>query len=150
MMGKKAVVPYTIGYQGRSLPALVRTLKDHGVERLVDVRLTPHSRQRGFSVMSLFEGLRRAGINYEHVKDLGNPPEIRDRFFAGDLVGGRAAYRQLLTNGHSHAVEHLISLARIQPTAILCRESDVKECHRAVVAEVAAERAPFTLKVEHL
>ena len=142
-------VLYTIGYEGRTLGALVRALREAGVERVVDVRLTPHSRQKGFSVMALFEGLRKAGLSYEHIRELGNPPEIRTLFHSGDVEQGRAMYRRFLKNGAGASVDYLIGLAALQPIAILCREHDAESCHRHVIAEVAQRRTE-TLKVVHL
>lgn len=141
---------YTIGYEGRTPSELVRNLKEHGIRRLVDVRLQPMSRVKGFSLMSLFEHLRKAGIAYEHMGELGNPPEIRALFHEGQLVEGRKQFRRQLKDGRRATVDLLVGLAHLEPTAILCRERDVSNCHRAVVAEVVGERSPESLKVIHL
>lgn len=143
-------VLYTVGYEGFVPSALVRALQDRRIERVVDVRLTPHSRKKGFSLMSLFERLHKAGIHYDHISELGNPPEIRAAFHAGELAEGRRRYRGLITNGAAPYVDALIGLARAQRTAIMCRESDPEACHRWVIAEVAVERAGGGLRVEHL
>ena len=146
---EKPTVLYTIGYDGLTVPALVRKLQEAGVERLVDVRKRPSSRQRGFSLMQMFERLRKSGIHYEHLKGLGNPDDIRALWFAGELEKGRKQYRRYLENGSSGDVDLLIGLAKLKPTAILCRENDHETCHRSVVAEVAAERDP-SIEVVHL
>jgi uncharacterized protein (DUF488 family) len=114
------------------------------------VRLQPMSRIKGFSLMSLFEHLRKAGIVYEHMRELGNPPEIRAMFHNGDLDAGRRKFRRQLTDGRSAAVDVLVGLAHIEPTAILCRERQAASCHRSVVADVAFERSPKSLEVVHL
>jgi len=143
------VVLYTIGYEGHSLSSLVRTLKDNNIERLVDVRLRPHSRQKGMSLMSLFERLRKAGIHYDHLGELGNPVSSRSLFFAGEIDKGRRAYRRIITNGKASSVDTLVGLARAQRTAIMCREGNAEDCHRWVIAEVAAERDQGVM-VKHL
>jgi uncharacterized protein (DUF488 family) len=140
-------VLFTIGYEGRTPANLVRTLRGSGVRRLVDVRLQPSSRVKGFSLMALFESLRQAGITYEHIKELGNPPEIRQLFHQGELKEGRRQYRRFLENGYGLAVDVLVGLVAIEPTAILCRERDAKDCHRSVVAEVAATRSGGAIRV---
>lgn len=140
MGSDESTVLYTIGYEGRTVPTLIKALSEAGVERLIDVRMRPSSRQRGFSLMQLYERLRRAGIQYEHVRELGNPPEIRALWYAGEIGEGRRRYRAHLKNGSSDHVAYLVGLAKLSPTAILCRERDHDECHRSVVAEVAAER----------
>jgi uncharacterized protein (DUF488 family) len=67
------VTLFTIGHEGRSLDELVDELARAGVNRLVDVRQLPLSRRRGFSKTALGETLHIAGIEYVHVKALGNP-----------------------------------------------------------------------------
>jgi len=141
------VTLYTIGYEGKTVPEFVRALKQSGVGRVLDFRLTPSSRVPGFSMMGLFQALRKAGIAYEHLGQLGNPPEIRELFQSGELAEGRKRYRRLLANGRSSSVDYMIGLAKLQPTAILCREADPALCHRAVLAEVAGRRAGFQLDV---
>lgn len=139
---------FTVGYEGRTLAQLVRTLADSGVERVVDVRQRPFSRIKGFSATPLFEALRKVGIAYEHIEGLGNPIEIRSLFHEGRLDEGRKRYRRLLSNGRAQWVERLVALARVQPTAILCREKQSDDCHRSVIAEVASEQSK--LAVVHL
>lgn len=140
---------YTIGYEKRSVGKLVRTLQESGVERLVDVRLNAQSRKKGFSVLGLFEALRKGAINYEHVRELGNPPEIRSLYWSGEIAQGRAEYREHLTNGQREYVDYLIGLVRLGPTAILCLEDDPDRCHRSVIADVAQAGAS-DIKVIHL
>jgi len=144
------VVLYTIGYEGRTPGNLVQALKAHEVRRVVDVRLQPVSRVKGFSLMALYEQLRKAGITYEHRKELGNPREIRQLFHEGQLTEGRRRFRALLANGNGGAVDVLVGLARIEPTAILCRERTAATCHRAIVADLAVERSATKLRIEHL
>jgi len=47
----------SIGYEGRSLDEFVQALKGHRVDVLIDVRLTPISRKKGFSKTALSEAL---------------------------------------------------------------------------------------------
>ena len=131
---------YTIGYEGHSGASLVRTLQAAKVRRLIDVRLTPNSRRRDFSLNALFQRLHRAGIAYEHHRELGNPPDIRKLWEGTTLDEGRLRYRQLVKEAPGDPVDRLIRLARIEPVAILCREREPHRCHRSVVAEVAVER----------
>jgi len=81
---------FTVGYEGRTLPQLVRILKEHEITRLVDVRHRPASRKRGSSALALFEELRRSGITYESDRLLGNPDEIRELWKNGESRGREA------------------------------------------------------------
>jgi uncharacterized protein (DUF488 family) len=140
VMTSQQVVLYTIGYQGRSMAGFIRTLQEAGVEKVVDVRLNPVSRDKRFNMMKLFQELNRSGISYESVRELGNPHDIRALWQNGELERGRRQYRTFVNNGAAAHVDYLIGLARLGVTAILCRESDSHECHRSVIAEVAQER----------
>lgn len=141
---------YTIGYAGKTLWAFVDVLKKNSIESVIDIRQTPMSRQPGFSRNTLAEGLRKAGITYEHVAALGNPPQIRAMFQGSAIAEGRERYRQLLNNGRSHHVDWLIAVADAQRTVIMCLESAPDHCHRQVVGEVAADRAAGSVKVREL
>ncbi|MDR1430587.1 MAG: DUF488 domain-containing protein, partial [Propionibacteriaceae bacterium] len=51
---------------------------------LVDVRQTPISRKRGLSKTALGAALSEAGIDYIHLRELGNPRDNRDGYRQGD------------------------------------------------------------------
>lgn len=140
---------FTVGYEGRTLPQLIRLLEEHGVRRLVDVRERPYSRRKGFSATPLSEALRKAGIVYEPGFGLGNPDDIRSMWKKGELSAGKRRYRALLRDGRRDRVEHLLALADLGPVALFCLEGDHDRCHRSVIAEEAA-RLDERLTVHHL
>jgi len=141
---------FTIGYEKRSVDDLIRLLQSRKVARVVDVRLTPWSRRPGFSKKRLGAALEAAGIAYEHMGGLGNPPEIRDIYLAGDAEAGHRRFREHLGNGASAAVDELVEIADREPVALLCLERDAFRCHRSVVAAVSAERLPGERSIYHL
>ncbi len=130
-------------------PTVVENQKAAGVERLVDVRELPLSRRRGFSKTTLGDSLREAGIEYVHVKALGNPKPNRERYWAGDIEGGAAVYRKHLTNGSRSALVELAASLGEDPACLLCFERDHTECHRDVIVEALLELQP-ELNVSHL
>lgn len=140
MTSREEVVLYTIGYQGRSLAGFIKTLQEAGVEKVVDVRLNPQSRDKRFTMMKLFQELNRNGISYESIRELGNPQEIRVFWQNGELERGRKQYRKLINNGAAAQVDYVVGLARLGATAFLCREVEPHECHRSIIAEMAQER----------
>lgn len=140
---------FTIGYEGRSVDDLIRRLREAGIDRVVDVRELPLSRRRGFSKTTLGEALEDAGIAYEHIRALGNPKPLRDRYKAGDVDGGSRAYRAHLHNGSYPALVELADSLDHSSTCLLCFESDHSTCHRAVIAGAVAERLP-RLDLAHL
>jgi uncharacterized protein (DUF488 family) len=131
---------WTIGYEGAGVHDVVAALARARVELLVDVRIRAQSRKPGLSKSTLAAELARAGIDYEHLRDLGTPLQIRAHFRAGDLATGRREYRAWLREEPAAgiALEHLATLADRRPTAILCFERDERTCHRLVVCEELA------------
>jgi hypothetical protein len=87
-----------VGYEGQELDEFLSSLVGLGVRTLVDVRLTPISRKRGFSKRALAEAAESVGIEYEHLRSLGNPKDNRTGFAGGpdELTEARARYRGLL------------------------------------------------------
>lgn len=132
---------YSVGYEGLELAGLVDHLKSTRVTTLVDVRLTPVSRKRGFSRKSLSAELEKAGITYIHEKALGNPPDNRHSFRQGD-GDGRRRMREMLDNGSGPALQRLVERARDHRVAVLCVEREEGRCHRQVITEMAIEIDP--------
>lgn len=133
---------FTIGYEGRTPDDLIECLIQMGVKRVVDVRELPLSRRRGFSKSPLSAALGAAGIRYEHVRALGNPKPVRDRYKGGDVEGGAREYRMHLHNGSYPALAELSDSLTGDLTCLLCFEGSHDVCHRAVIAGAVAERLP--------
>lgn len=140
---------YTVGYQGRTIDELLDELAAAGVKRLVDVRELPLSRKRGFSKTSLGESLDAVGIEYVHLKPLGNPKENRERYWSGDVEGGATIYRRHLHNGSRAALGDLAESLDGDSVCLLCFERDHALCHRDVIVESLCELRP-DLVIEHL
>ncbi len=133
----------TIGYEGRAQHDLLTLLTDADVKLLVDVRIRAQSRKPGFSKSTLAAGLGDVGIGYEHLRALGTPIDIRDRFRAGAVEEGRELYRAYLTGDPQAAAElerlaSMIESAGDDDVAILCFEHDPRHCHRMVICEELA------------
>ncbi len=140
---------HTVGYEGRSPEEFVETLRGAGVTRLVDVRELPLSRKKGFSKTALREALEQAGIEYLHVKALGNPKPNRERYWAGDVEGGANTYRDHLIKNARQALDELLASLDEQPACLMCFERDHEVCHRDVIVDELRVRQ-HGLAVEHL
>lgn len=138
----------SLGYEGRTVEDLIGHLRRESVTVLVDVRLTPLSRKPGLSKQRLADALASAGIRYVHLRALGNPPENRTAFRAGD-PDSRAYFRDLLRQEHAvEALRHVAELLDGGTVALLCFEREHSACHRHVVAEVLQRENPSVEIVE--
>src|SRR5687768_13417822 len=83
---------FTIGYEGATMAEFLATLRQAGVERVIDVRALPLSRRPGFSKSSLAAELNAMGIDYVHLKPLGTPKRGRDAAKKGDRATLEVVY----------------------------------------------------------
>jgi len=133
-----------IGYEGQVINEFTAELVRQGIDRVVDVRLTPISRKPGFSKTRLGLALASAGIAYEHRPELGNPKDNRAGFggSATDRQQAREHFASLLErSAASTALEELAEAATEARIAVLCFEADQSRCHRDVVLAEVARRA---------
>ncbi|MFF8672609.1 DUF488 family protein [Streptomyces sp. NPDC015242] len=133
---------WSAGYEGRDIDSFVASLLDSRIDVVADVRLTPISRKKGFSKTRLGEALAEAGIEYTHLRGLGNPKDNRAPFWDGRLDVGRARFRGVLRSEEAQTdLERLAEHARQSRVAVLCFEKDESRCHRQVVLETVRKRA---------
>ena len=125
---------FTVGYEGRTPDALLRTLQSNGVRRLVDVREIANSRKTGFSSGALNDFLKKHGIEYVHLKGLGSPQSDRQRLRTDNDFASFSARFQKFLGSKKDDLNLLISLAVEKPTAIRCYEFDASKCHRSIIA----------------
>ncbi|WP_338677582.1 DUF488 family protein [Streptomyces sp. SCSIO 30461] len=133
---------WSAGYEGRDIDSFVASLLDSRIDVVADVRLTPISRKKGFSKTRLGEALAEAGIEYTHLRGLGNPKDNRAPFWDGRLDVGRAKFRGVLRSEEAQTdLERLAEHARQSRVAVLCFEKDESRCHRQVVLDTVRKRA---------
>lgn len=128
---------YTIGYEGKSIEEFANILKDNNIDTLFDVREYPLSRKRGFSKNKLAQHLKQRGINYQSVRALGSPKELRDElkrswnyqeFF-------RSYENWLKTQPEPFEDLKSVFLKNCDKNyCLMCYEKNALECHRTVIA----------------
>ena len=132
-----------VGYEGATPRDVLDELNGRGVTTLVDVRLNPISRKKGFSKKSLSEFLTTNGIQYVHVPALGNPRDNREAYAEVGTEEGNAArdrYRQLLREPPAvEALQELAALAERSSVAVFCYEHSELRCHRHEVLWAARD-----------
>lgn len=139
----------TIGYEGATLADFIATLSRAGIKRAIDVREIAQSRRPGFSKNALRNALAEAGIDYHHIRQLGDPKHGREAARAGDMSLFRdifSAHMDLLAS--REALTDAQMLASEKKSVLICFERDPKYCHRTIVAERMAGITP--MKIKHL
>jgi uncharacterized protein (DUF488 family) len=127
---------FGVGYEGLGIDAFTSVLRTSDVRLLVDVRLNPISRKRGFSKRLLSGSLAEAGIGYLHFPELGNPKWNRAGFSGSTLEVHRARmlYEAMMTSDGAQArLGEITDAVREGTVALMCFEADAEACHRYVI-----------------
>jgi uncharacterized protein (DUF488 family) len=132
---------FTVGHSTRSAEDFVALLKSHRIELLVDVRTVPRSRHNPqFNRDTLPETLRRAGIDYLHLAELGGLRKPR-------ADSTNAGWRNLSFRGFADYMEtpefdkglaRLMDAAKTRRLAIMCAEAVPWRCHRSLIGDALA------------
>ncbi len=134
---------YAIGHSTRPLEDFVALLKAHGITLLADIRTIPKSRTNPqFNRESLESELPKAGIRYEHLKELGGlrrpAKDSINTAWQNTSFRGYADYMQ--TPEFASALQGLTELATGERVAIMCAEGNPFRCHRLLVADALTAR----------
>ena len=126
----------TIGYEGVAQKDFVAALRSSGVEVLVDIRDRAQSRKPGFSKGALSSAIEDAGMEYVHIKALGDPKEGRDAARAGMFERFRLVFSAVLESVDGRlALAEVEKLARSKKICLMCYERDPNHCHRKIVSD---------------
>ncbi len=144
---------FTVGHSTRSAEEFVALLKAHRIESLVDVRTVPRSRHNPqFNRDTLPETLRRAGIEYLHLAELGGLRKARE-----DSVNtgwhnlsfrGFADYMQ--TPEFENGLARLMDLANARRAAVMCAEAVPWRCHRSLIGDALVARGAEVLELSSM
>lgn len=139
----------TIGYEAVTLDEFLATLKAQKVRHLVDVRELPLSRKKGFAKRKLSEALSEVGIEYTHLRDLGDPKAGREAARRGDYKTFKQIFSlHMSTSAAQEALDELEVIASQGGACLMCFEKSAVDCHRSIVAAAVHKRTG--LKVAHL
>jgi uncharacterized protein (DUF488 family) len=135
-MTTKRTTLATIGYEAADLADFIATLKQAGVSRLIDVRELPISRRKGFAKKALSEALTHAGIEYVHLRGLGDPKEGREAARAGNLVQFSRVFSRHMQSKFAQAdLQSAVRYVAEGGACLMCYERDHTTCHRGIVAK---------------
>ena len=144
------LVVLTIGHSTHPIREFIHLLKAHEVRRLVDVRSVPRSRHNPqFNRPQLSTALHSARLHYRYMPGLGG-----FRHAARDSINlgwknlsfrGYADYMQ--TSEFRKHLDHLVTLARSERTAIMCAEAVPWRCHRSLISDALLARGIEVLEI---
>lgn len=141
----------SVGYElHKDHLAFARHVQAAGVERLIDVRELPISRRRGYAKSALAEALTHVGVEYVHMKALGNPKPFRDLYKSGRVQEGQRRYQAHLLTERRGALADLLALLREKRCALMCVEHDPATCHRTVIVEALRRELGGALDVAEI
>lgn len=135
---------FAVGHSTRTSQEFLNLLRAHEVRELVDVRTIPRSRHNPqFNRVALSRCLRRAGIGYRHMAQLGGLRHAKrnsiNTGWRNKSFRGYADYMQ--THEFQAGLEELIALAKQkQRVALMCAEAVPWRCHRSLIADALLAR----------
>jgi len=131
----------TIGYESANLDDFIMSASDAGIEILIDVRDRAQSRKKGFSKTALSEALNSVGIEYLHLRELGDPKEGREAARSGQWAKFHKIYGEVLNSEKAQsAMELITNLSKTKSVCLLCYERDHKTCHRKCITDEIERR----------
>lgn len=133
---------FTFGHSTHPLDEFVALLARHRIEAVVDIRRFPGSRRfPHFNREKLEESLRKAGVAYHWIEELGGRRSAKkDASALSRNLGLRnASFRNfadyMLTEEFKTGVAKLLEVARTRRTAFMCSEGLFWRCHRRLISD---------------
>jgi uncharacterized protein (DUF488 family) len=146
-------VVLTLGHSTRSQEDFIALLRAHAVKRLVDVRSIPRSRHNPqFNRDRIASALRRAGISYLHMKDLGGlrHPCSDSLNAAWRNASFRGYADHMQTRKFATSLRKLMKIAKTKRTAIMCAEAVPWRCHRSLIGDALLAHGYRVEEIESL
>ncbi len=142
-LSKREKVIFTIGHSTHPIEEFISLLKAHGIEKVIDIRSIPKSRHcPQFNKEVLKRSLKKEGIGYRHLKDLGGLRHTsKDSVNTGWINAsfrGFADYMQ--TTDFERGMEKLEKAGLNKKCALMCAEAVPWRCHRSLVADALTIR----------
>jgi len=145
-------IVYTIGYEGRSIFEYQSLLSAANVQLVIDVRMNPISRKKGFSKTALSSSLSDIGVGYLHIKELGIESSLRKNLGSEDSYEDLfALYASVLLPSAREGVNKLYTALKMSsPVALTCFERDAIHCHRHCISDYLFDIGALVHEPVHL
>ena len=131
----------TIGFTKKSAQRFFDLLRNAGVKRVVDVRLSNVSQLAGFAKRDdLAWFLRQIGdIDYKHVPALAPTKALLSAYRKAE-VDWPAYEERFLDLMRERRIEETLDPKLLEESCLLCSEDQPHHCHRRLVAEYLHDR----------
>lgn len=143
---------YTIGFTQKSAEEFFGLLRDHGVRRLIDIRLRPDGQLSAFARKEDLPYFLREladACEYVHLPELAPTKDIlKDYRNDGDWPRYVERFEQLMDE-RGIPVTLNRALFESADCCLLCSEATPEQCHRRLVAERLAAQWP-DVEIIHL
>ena len=126
---------WTVSYDGRSADEIVERLRENGIERVIHIGGVGQELEGSTLEDRLRKDLSEAGIDFQHVDGVGEPPEFRGI----DADRGREELTTTFNNylsRRSYQMDKLRDMAEEKPTALLCFLPGEQACHGAILVQL--------------
>jgi len=149
-MAVETVPIFTIGFTQRSAKDFFATIKQHGVKKIIDVRLNNVSQLSGFAkradLMYFLENL--CDCKYVHRTMWAPTQDILDSYRKKTIDWNE--YKKLfLEMLRQRQIETETNVDDLSYSCLLCSEYDANACHRRLVAEYLQTKFP-NIKIVNL
>ncbi len=143
---------YTIGFAEKSAELFFELLRQHGVQRVVDIRLRPDGQLAGFAKrgdLPYFLSKLAEGCQYVHLPELAPTREMLTEYHS-DSDWSRFA-RRFEALMDERGIPGMLDRTGFETvtSCLLCSEPTPEHCHRRLVAERLATYWPY-VEVTHL
>lgn len=149
---------FTIGFKGRSAENFFKTLKNAGIQKLIDVRRKNASQLAGFTKgPDLRYFLQECfGISYEHIPEFGPSEGLLKEYQTrlGKKKKDDAAWAYYVEKFGNEVlsqstIEHFQKVVSgCDSICLLCSEERAERCHRRLLAEYIRKHLP-NIEIEH-
>ncbi|HEX9986897.1 MAG TPA: DUF488 domain-containing protein [Chloroflexia bacterium] len=142
---------YTIGFTKKSAERFFTLLKEHGVERIVDIRVHPGGQLAGFAKQDDLAYFldRLVGCDYHHLPVLAPADDILSDYRKDHNWDRYVKRFEALMDERDVPGSLDRTLFEERTCCLLCSEATPEKCHRRLVAERLAQAWPG-VEVAHI
>lgn len=122
---------YTIGYQNLSIDLFISILIKKGIKVVLDVRNKPFSHKYGFNYHWLKKYLKKFGLEYVNIPQLGIEEKYRNTLSYSELWNHYSISLKKRKDYINEAIDKVLK----KPTVLMCYEMNFDDCHRLRLAK---------------